>query len=724
METSPQHNLARLMLALVLLLSAFLAPLAAVRSTSAQEPAGLLTSNGIWLQAGLTLPVFSFSAPEVSGDRSVMLASLFSAIGAEATLGQDGYNGHDRFTLLNEGTNSVLERFGATGGFYAHNPSEAFGDSLRGAVDPAAAQRLACTFLSSNGLLPDNDLIGTPDTLQCGFPSDQSPYNVSLITSAAADAAGNLLSEQPIGALVQVPMFVKTSLWSQIAEIPLGGPGGHLSLIFRTTDYQDNGFTLDDGFPGLGALAMPFYSRSPSLVGSYPALDPIALKGQVLSALHAGYPDATDITVPDPALIYWVSDAAEPQTIMEPMLEFEGVQVEVDGQLAILRSFSVPALEGGPGGFGPTVLITGPADGSEFTTGADLALVGSISAGTAPYSYRWLLEDGTVLKSGDLAAAGDVSANTVLPNGLRDGAAATLTVILEAEDSVGALRQASVTLSVVSPPGPSQYLPLLLRNAPGMGASALPDLAEAMLDAMAIYRFGVHAGSDYPPYGAGGSDLAGVVPDANGFRTSMTAYGWTSVYNWWNSNAWEKDWRDTSLGGIDSTFGVDRVDFAYYAGHSGPGGLSLPSSVDDSWFDGADARFSTLRWAAFASCQALRAQWSPASEAPIRRWFGAFRGAHMLLGFNSNMADVAFGPRFVENMRVPRFFGIDFPGAQLTIREAWVGTAFQMNAGKPAYLYAVGNGVNPVNNKLPRSGDPALARPFPVQSYHWVWWNE
>jgi len=712
------------MLALVLLLSAFLAPLAAVRSTSAQEPAGLLTSNGIWLQAGLTLPVFSFSAPEVSGDDSVMLASLFSAIGPEATLGEDGYNGHDRFTLLNEGTNSVLERFGATGGFYAHNPSEAFGDSPRGAVDPAAAQRLACTFLSSNGLLPDNDLIGTPDTLKCDYPSNQNPYRVSLITSASADPAGNLLSEQPIGALVQVPMFVKTSLWSQIAEIPLGGPGGHLSLIFRTTDYQDNGFTLDDGFPGLGALAMPFYSRSPSLVGSYPALDPIALKGQVLSALHAGYPDATDITVPDPALIYWVSDAAEPQTIMEPMLEFEGVQVEVDGQLAILRSFSVPALEGGPGGFGPTVLITGPADGSEFTTGADLALVGSISAGTAPYSYRWLLEDGTVLKSGDLAAAGDVSANTVLPNGLRDGAAATLTVILEAEDSVGALRQASVTLSVVSPPGPSQYLPLLLRNAPGMGASALPDLAEAMLDAMAIYRFGVHAGSDYPPYGAGGSDLAGVVPDANGFRTSMTAYGWTSVYNWWNANAWEKDWRDTSLGGIDSTFGVDRVDFAYYAGHSGPGGLSLPSSVDDSWFDGADARFSTLRWAAFASCQALRAQWSPASEAPIRRWFGAFRGAHMLLGFNSNMADVAFGERFVNNMRIPRFFGIDFPGAQLTIREAWVGTAFQMNAGKPAYLYAVGNGVNPVNNKLPRSGDPALARPYPVQSYHWVWWNE
>ncbi len=97
----------------------------------------------------------------------------------------------------------------------------------------------------------------------------------------------------------------------------------------------------------------------------------------------------------------------------------------------------------------------------------------------------------------------------------------------------------------------------------------------------------------------------------------------------------------------------------------------------------------------------------------------------MLLGFNSNMADVAFGPRLVDNMRMPSFLGITFPWAQRTIREAWVQTAFQMNAGKPAYIYAVGtNGVNPADNKLPRSGDPALPRPYPVASYHWVWWNE
>ena len=47
------------------------------------------------------------------------------------------------------------------------------------------------------------------------------------------------------------------------------------------------------------------------------------------------------------------------------------------------------------------------------------------------------------------------------------------------------------------------------------------------------------------------------------------------------------------------------------------------------------------------------------------------------------------------------------------------------NAGKPTYIYAIDpNSVNPADNKLPFSGYPALARPYPVASYHWVWWDE
>ncbi len=95
------------------------------------------------------------------------------------------------------------------------------------------------------------------------------------------------------------------------------------------------------------------------------------------------------------------------------------------------------------------------------------------------------------------------------------------------------------------------------------------------------------------------------------------------------------------------------------------------------------------------------------------------------MGFNSNMADIAFGPRLVDNMRLPTFLGIiEFPWAQRTIAEAWVQTAFQMNAGKPAYIYATSSTVNPIGNKLPKVSDAPLPRPFPVNHFYWVWWNE
>jgi hypothetical protein len=155
----------------------------------------------------------------------------------------------------------------------------------------------------------------------------------------------------------------------------------------------------------------------------------------------------------------------------------------------------------------------------------------------------------------------------------------------------------------------------------------------------------------------------------------------------------------------------------------------MPSNNhDSSWVDATKARFQNARWVGFSSCQTLRAQATPPTE-PIRKWFNSFQGSHMLLGFNSNMADIAYGPVLVDNMRLPTlsipFFGtFEFPWAQRTIAEAWVQTAFQMNAGKPAYIYATSASVNPVGNKLPKVTDAPLPRPFPVNWFFWVWWNE
>ena len=83
------------------------------------------------------------------------------------------------------------------------------------------------------------------------------------------------------------------------------------------------------------------------------------------------------------------------------------------------------------------------------------------------------------------------------------------------------------------------------------------------------------------------------------------------------------------------------------------------------------------------------------------------------------MKDVAFGSQFAFNLYNPLYNFI--PSMQPTVSQAWVNTAFQMNAGKPAYLYAVGN-LNPVNYKLPKSGPlPALTG---IYQFRWVWWDE
>ncbi len=303
----------------------------------------------------------------------------------------------------------------------------------------------------------------------------------------------------------------------------------------------------------------------------------------------------------------------------------------------------------------------------------------------------------------------------------------TQVIHLVVTDDEGVVREAVVTLKT-----PQIFLPSVSNSSTGGSDAspfkALPPSSTSGLvspqNPTANYSFGVEYGSDYPPYGPGGSDLGGVPPDANGLSSGLWGLGWSRVFNWYNINAWEKDWRDNSLGGIDNTYGVDRTDFVYYSGHGSDGTLYMPNnSHDSSWVDATKARFQRARWVFFSSCLTLRAQGYPAGSEPIRRWFNSFQGAHILLGFNSLMADIAYGPPLVDNLRMPSFIGIEFPWLQRTIAQAWVQTAFQTNAGKPAYLWATSAGVNPIGNKLPKPTDPLMPRPTPVNWFYWVWWN-
>lgn len=718
----------------------FAAPASGELGPSTATARAFRTANGIGIQAGTPLPIFAMVAPAVNGDGSVNLAQQFDNIYNRQSALTDTYRGGLRFTVPNTTTNSILERYGATGGFYAYNAKEAFGETAQGSLTAAAAESMACNFLfkpnspnksfvNVDGLLlvghdaggqltPQSSLLSIPPPTDCSKPG----YSAHLIWSNTQTSGGQSGTPQAIGAVVEVPMSLNTGLFSQTPSVPIGGAGGHISLLFRPSPAAGGGFSLDSSVPGLAALSMPFYGRSLNFSRTAPAVDPAQVQTQVEQQVRSSYPDATNVTVPAPNLLYMADEAGSAQKGLEPDLNFAGIEVTAGGVTFSLKDINVPAVQSGAGGFGPTVSITSPANGSHFTPGGNVSLAGSILGGALPYTYTWELEDGTPLKQGSLSSDGSVALTTnQLSARSHNGVPAATTVILRVTDNEGAVRAASVSL--LPTVAPALFLAAIQHNGSALAATQAGPASTFHTSGISNYTFGQESGYDYPPYGPGGSDLPGVVPDANGFKSGMLSYGWNSRFSWSNASAWERDWRDCSLGGGDCTYGVDRADFVYYTGHGSNGGISLPSSVDSSWFPGTNARFSNIRWVGFSSCLTLRAQWPTPGAEPIRNWFNSFRGAHMLLGFNSVMADIAFGGPLVDNMRMPTFLGIPFPWAQRTIREAWVLTAFNMNAGKPAYIYAIGNGVNPVDNKLPQPTDALLPRPYPVSSWHWVWWD-
>jgi hypothetical protein len=743
---------------------------AAPATQSGNKP--FTTANGVTIQAGEPLPVFRFATPQVTSQTATSLSSLFEGVVPPRTtppVGQENYLNRPRFTVPNTATTSLLTQYGATGGFYAYNATGIGQASQRDPLLDGPDTRVrsqaianACQFLFSNGFIDSNGRLlvfqqvqgpqgngasvpnlfdNCPGLFPNALPAD-APETAALTTFSASpirttnqpSAPGSTQGAvQTIGVAVHVPIQVQVGIVGQVPRyIPLGGPGGHISLLLNALSPNVQVASLDNQTPGLGAVALPFFGRSYTKLKDVPTLDPAQVKQQVTQQVQLAFPRATGVNVPDPALFYMVSDAAQEQQALEPMLSFSGIQVTVDGNTIVLRDIMLPAVQSGSGtsGFGPTVSIPSPANNTTFSAG-NVTLTGRISGGSAPFSYQWLLDDGTALSQPTTtAAAGDVTLQTnQLPVTDRDGQPAPVSVILRVQDNDGAVRQAQVTLrpDVV----PLVFLPFIDRRT-SLSTSAAPAAAVAPQEvtiASTNYTFGVASASDYPPYGPGGSDLPGVVPDASGFRTGLLGYGWSQRFFYSNANVWERDWRDCSLGGIDCTYGVDRTDFAYFAGHGGPGGIS-PSRTDRStgWASAENARFQSVRWVGFASCQTLRVQGFAAPNEPIRRWFNSFQGSSMLLGFNSNMADIAFGPRFVDNMRIPSitvlFVTVEFPWAQLSIRDAWVKTAFDMNAGKPAYIWATSATYDPRNERLPKGGDALKPRPLPVNWFYWVWWDE
>jgi hypothetical protein len=151
---------------------------------------------------------------------------------------------------------------------------------------------------------------------------------------------------------------------------------------------------------------------------------------------------------------------------------------------------------------------------------------------------------------------------------------------------------------------------------------------------------------------------------AIGFKAQMAARGIPTAFDWRGWAAFEKDFKDVTQGGWDTTY-VDNVDAQWYTGHGSPGGFTFKSAVDDTSIVPSDALWGNwdLEWMQLESCQVLAD--TSGTHDYFSRWGGTIDGLHMLNGFHTNaycinggtggtFADYLFpawwhGPRTVRN---------------------------------------------------------------------------
>lgn len=182
----------------------------------------------------------------------------------------------------------------------------------------------------------------------------------------------------------------------------------------------------------------------------------------------------------------------------------------------------------------------------------------------------------------------------------------------------------------------------------------------------------------------------------------MNSRGVPVAFDWRGYTAWEKDFKEPSLGGNDSTY-VDNVDAAWYTGHGWPGGFTFKANVTDRWIVPEDARWGNrdLEWLQLESCQVLRDTTGTLDY--FSRWRQVFQGLHMLNGFHTNAYCVGGGTgrTFAEYLFPKEFLWWTLRPAQ-RVRVAWAKMAIEKEPRGVVYRsmgpWRVSDGVSSIND--------------------------
>ena len=343
------------------------------------------------------------------------------------------------------------------------------------------------------------------------------------------------------------------------------------------------------------------------------------------------------------AALYPRGTRQQPPTLGYQFPELTATRAEGKGRVSLIQPAYTcnPVAENGDLAHRLVPAVPGAAPSGKLTAARDSDTVKasvSVSGGTAPYTYSWSSST-TVL---DGAGGPDVA----YEREGREKLDPSEQVTVEMTDANGLAATATVTLdgdgeaSAETTPGGGGFGPLVIGPA-DVGIEQTVDEWQCAQDS------------------------------AIGFRNVMNSHAVPVQFDWRGANAWEIDFKEPALGGIDSSY-VDDVDATWYTGHGWPGGFTFKSSVTDDRIVPGDARWGNrdLEWLQLESCQVLRD--TTGTHDYFGRWRQAFQGLHILNGFHTNAYCVGGGTgrTFAEYLFPKKFLWWTLRPAQ-RVQAAW-----------------------------------------------------
>jgi hypothetical protein len=213
-------------------------------------------------------------------------------------------------------------------------------------------------------------------------------------------------------------------------------------------------------------------------------------------------------------------------------------------------------------------------------------------------------------------------------------------------------------------------------------------------------------------YNGTNPDLPATVTEAQKFQSALASWGhsWVTDFGWADDAAWERDFKDSALGGTDSTW-VDDVDLLLFAGHGNQSGIFFGVNQSDltATWDESTLGDRDLEWLILDACNVLQdnaTKWT--------RWgWPVFEGLHYIFSYDTITFDVdTRGEDFVK-----------YAGRyDWRVRDAWIrATVLSENGTRAAYMRADDASSNTYEDHLWGHGSVSSDPDDPTTLYYLSW---